>query len=596
MKAATFSLPKRTGTFADALAVMGLGRLLYTLSNEHPEIRDDGASYTVLWNGEGHDLEDLNYTAIHDDPGYLYMLLKPPDAAAPSDSAVINYGREREKLLAWRQRRDAINKVHPGKRTAEDEEELKNIAPMKVWYLYQNLNVLQGFNSYNALHAAIRASDTTAFAASVCGKLTALAEDRDSAKVATTFAPKVAAVQAFNPAVGKGTNRPKPDGPALAGLPGAFVDWFEEWLRFIGVHLAANALSVGDDIKFFVIVPADVDESLMQGIRDDFVSLRLAWSSIKIDILGALGLVRVLIDRSGLLEQATAGRSGSLFKRATRRTPRDVIAGLQTAYFTSLGSAKALTNTSFIGLPGWFPVESTDDWLPILDEHESILKALDEERSEQVTLLVRYRDFLSAGEQGLNALLAFLAGYAGYLMRARDRGQYTPQFTTSNLRRLFMSMSAANKPLKPILDDDGFKHVATAIRRATVSEQFTKARTGQQTYEIHYGLFQDLERKARFRDQFVGALTAFITDYNTENARIAERNARPGKEGPTESGGRRRPQVTTDDIERVVSLIDAYGSESVAMLLLAYGSAREPREAAPATDETTANVTLDEQS
>jgi hypothetical protein len=331
------------------------------------------------------------------------------------------------------------------------------------------------------------------------------------------------------------------------------------------------------------MVPAYLDEADVQGIRDAFVSLRLPWSPTKVDILGALGLVQILIKQSGFLEDAGSNRLRTLFKR----TPRDVIAGLQTAYFTSLGNARALTNTSFIGLPGWFPVEpaTVDYWLSLLNEHEAVLKAFDEERSEEAALLVTYRNFLSAGGRGIGALLVFLADYAAHLMRARDRGRYAPQFTVTNLRRLLVNVSTGDRPLKRILDDEGFRHIAAAIRRATVSEQFYNAR-GQQVYQIHYGLFQDLERKARFRDQFVAALAAFITDYNTENARFAERSARQGKDGTAESGGRRRPQVTTDDLDHVISLIDTYGSETVAMLLLAYGSAREPREPSELPGET----------
>ena len=511
MRTDRFTLTKKTGTYADALAAMGLGRMLFRLTHEHPMVRDEGAAYVCTLSQE-YVLDALDYTSLHGDPGYPYMLLKPPDEAAPS-SGFIDYTGEREKLKIWRERRETLRKAHGGRLTKEDEEELKNVEPMRGWYLYQNLNVLQAYNSYNAVHSAIRCSDPVAFAESVCAKLVALAIERDPADVATPFVPKVAAVQAFNPAVGKGINRPKPDGPALGSLPGSFVDWFEEWLRYIGVHLAANSLSVGDkgdDIKLFVMAPANLDESEAQGVRDSFVGLRLPWTPAKIDILGALGLAKILIERSGLLEDAGGSRLGALISR----TPRDVVGGLQSAYFTSLGSARALTNTSFIGLPGWFPVNtaSVNDWLGILEEHENVIRALDEERSEQASLLVSYRNFLSAGERGIGPLLSFLASYAGYVMRARDRKHYAPQFTVTNLGRLLERMSSTNgKPLRPILDDEGFKHIAAAIRRATVTEQFYNSR-GQQQYEIHYGLFQDLERKARFRDQFVAALSAFITD------------------------------------------------------------------------------------
>lgn len=591
MKADRFTLPKKTGTYADALGAMGLGRLLRLLSGESPIIQDEGAVYEVTWLGGARELTDLDYDAVHDAPGYKYVLLKAPDNAAPSSEAAIDYAQERERLRAYRERRDALAKAHGGRATPEAEEELKQIEPMKGWYLYQNLNVLQAYGSYNALHAEIRTSDRATFAASVCAKLEALANGDDPALVSTAFAPKLSVVQAFNPSVGKGTNRPKPDGPSLASLPSAFVDWFEEWLRYVGVHLAANALKVGDDLKLFVMAPASLNAAEAEGIRDDFVSLRLPWSPAKIDILGALGLVGVLIRRSSLLDSAPNSLLHDLFPDTVRRTPRDVIAGLQTAYFTSLGSAFALTNTAFIGLPGWFPVNSqtADDWLSILAEHENVIKALDEEHSEEAALLGAYRNFLSAGEQGIAALLTFLARYAAYIVRAQDRQRYAPPFTTAHLRRLFVNVSIGTQrdALRSILDNEGFKHIAAAIRRATVSEQFRKARTGQQVYEIHYGLFQDFERKARFKTQFVAALTSFITDYNTENARMAERRARPSTDGAANDGSEhRRPQITTDDVREVMTLIDMHDSELVAMLLLAYGSARESREPTMAPDET----------
>ncbi len=593
METTQFYLPKKTGTYADALAAMGLGHLVYLLSAEHPTIRDEGAFFVIERKEGKYDLDDFAYDTVHDAPGYEYVRLKPEDKEGPIGVPVVEYTEERERLQAYRKQRDLLAKSHGGRPTAEDEEALKGIAPRKGWYLYQNINVLQGFNSYNSLHTAIRNSDRTVFAMTMRHKLAALAENREpitTAKdfAAKDFAPKVAAVQAFNPAVGKGINRPKPDGPVLGGLPSAFVDWFEEWLRYIGIHLSANALSVGDDIKLFVMAPANLDEAQAQAIRDDFVSLRLPWSPRQIDILGALGLVRVLIDRSGI-----SGADDEMLALFSDATPSDVIAGLQTAYFTSLGSAKSLTNLSFVGLPGWFRISDVDTWLAVLSEHERVIRALDESHSEDASLLVSYRDFLSAGEQGLSPLLSFLAQYAPHIMRARDQKKNAPQFTTTNLGRLLLSMDEKKGTLQSILDNDGFKNIAGAIRRATVSEQFIKARTGQQTYEIHYGLFQDLERKARFQDQFVAALSAFITDYNTENARIAERRARSERGGTGNTAGRRRPQITDKDVKDVMLLIDRHDSEPVAMLLLAYGSAREARDPDTTQDAASEDLSTD---
>ncbi|KKM11141.1 hypothetical protein SY88_10080 [Clostridiales bacterium PH28_bin88] len=125
-----------------------------------------------------------------------------------------------------------------------------------------------------------------------------------------------------------------------------------------------------------------------------------------------------------------------------------------------------------------------------------------------------------------------------------------------------------------IVQDEGFRAVATAIRRATVSEQFHKARAGRQDYEIHYGLFQDLRQKARFKDQIVALLSQFIASYNYENARRAEQKARSG-------GGdeRRRPQVTQQQLDQLIGLFDRFPPEVVTLLLTAYGSARDVRDA-----------------
>lgn len=125
-----------------------------------------------------------------------------------------------------------------------------------------------------------------------------------------------------------------------------------------------------------------------------------------------------------------------------------------------------------------------------------------------------------------------------------------------------------NRKFKEIVEDPGFRAVAGAIRRSTVTEQYHKSK-GNQVFEIEYGLFQDFKRKARFLDQFVGALSEFVNSYNAQNARREEQLK--GK------GGRRRARLTVGDLDSVVKLIDEYDSESVAMLLIAYGSARDPR-------------------
>ena len=135
-------------------------------------------------------------------------------------------------------------------------------------------------------------------------------------------------------------------------------------------------------------------------------------------------------------------------------------------------------------------------------------------------------------------------------------------------------MSTADQ-YSDIVHNEGFRGVAAAIRRATVSEQFQKAKPGgKQEYEIHYGLFQDLRQKARFKDQVMSLLSDFVSGYNYENARRAEHWAKSGR-GPDP---RRRPQVTQQQLDDLVGLLDRFGPEPVTMPLIAYGSARDARQ------------------
>ena len=134
-----------------------------------------------------------------------------------------------------------------------------------------------------------------------------------------------------------------------------------------------------------------------------------------------------------------------------------------------------------------------------------------------------------------------------------------------------------DRKLKPILESSGFQNIAAAIRRSTVIPQFFRARGESRLYDIRYGLGTELLRQAAYPDEFIQALSEFMHAYNQENAQINERY----KGNPPV----RRANITTEDIEQVVSLIDEYGSKTVGNLLIAFGYAREPQEQEPEVAE-----------
>lgn len=559
METSSFRLPKKTGTYADALEAVGLERLLDLLGAGQARIRDQRGFYELTLR-ESVVLEDLDYGAVHNDPGYRYVKLKENSPAPPNH---LDYPAGRERLRNYRERRKSLG----DRPTDEQREQLRQVEPEPRWYLYQNANVLQGLRPYNKLHDEITGSDPEAFATALRGKLVTLTPANGVSETRGGFKPEIPAVQVFTPSVGKGVNVVKTAGVRATGLPDNFVDWFDEYLKYLGLEYAANARAVGDDIKLFVVAPGDIKVATLESISEEFFKLKLPWSSAQIDIQGALGLAQRLIEQ---LAQEDSDEFG--------KKPREYISGLQTAYFKSLGNARALANTGFVGLPGWFHVteQNANEWLEILEEHCKVLILLREERSEQAELLFLYRDFLSATDVG--ALLKFLSSYAPYVIRSRERKNPVRQFTTKNLRRLLMKLDGG---FEEVIEDPGFQAVATAIRWATVIEQSYKARNDQ-IFEIEYGLFQEFKRKAPFREQFVAALSDFVSRYNAEYARYLERT----KGNPR----RRRPRITKENLDGVIRLLNnKKRSETVAMLLIAYGSASD----FPSNRETKADTEVD---
>lgn len=142
-------------------------------------------------------------------------------------------------------------------------------------------------------------------------------------------------------------------------------------------------------------------------------------------------------------------------------------------------------------------------------------------------------------------------------------------------------------PLAEIVSNAGFRNIATAIRASTVTQQYYKSQRDDTTYEVRYGLADELRRKARDGREFIRALSEFLQQYSQENARVQERN----KDKPY----RRRKTITTHDITEFVALIDRYDTPTVANLLIAYGYAYDPNAADPPTTNAETSNTSDDQ-
>jgi hypothetical protein len=359
--------------------------------------------------------------------------------------------------------------------------------------------------------------------------------------------------------MGKGFNRPKADRADLLQNPDVF--WPLEFLKFWGMRMAGlpRFVSGGGDRKTYVLRPKNITLQTLRDVYRPFNAVMWPSTAIKMDVLAALRYTDVFLEQwlAGQLDDVRYGQQ-----------PGDHVSGLAVAFYKDMGQASTVLNLAEIGVPQWMVVETSEQaqaYRALLEEHRRVVTILDEGRGDQYRLLQLYRDFLSG--RILESFFEFSAGYAGLTMSRMERGQWAPRFTTTNLEELIMT---TDEKLTPILENDGFKNIATAIRRSTVIPQYFKAQGKKGPYDVRYGLGNDLLRRAAYPEQFVQALSEFLHDYNRETAQIHERY----KGNPPV----RRAKVTTDDIQQVVALIDEYGSPTVANMLVAFGYARELRE------------------
>jgi len=234
-----------------------------------------------------------------------------------------------------------------------------------------------------------------------------------------------------------------------------------------------------------------------------------------------------------------------------------------------LGNAKAVSAIATLGLPGWFPMESNADaqeWRAILDEHQRVVRGLQDDHSDEISLLIAYRRFLERrGEDAVRALVEFVCQYGPFVIRAREQGRRIRSMRADYFRRILMGIAPS---LSAVFDDPGFRAVAAAVRKSTVSAQALKAMGRRDYREIRYDLLPELRRKSSLPGvkPLAEAVSDFVSKYNAENARRREM----GKPAPK--------NVTTDEFSSLVALIEKCGAPTVGLLLCAYGSCREPRE------------------
>jgi hypothetical protein len=574
-EANTFVIPKATGTHGDVFAAVGLADLLSngtSVSKVQIHETPTGFEIRAFTTGDG-------FGAIAQTPGYPFLKTNAKVVVPKEVTDWVDYKLEKEKA----DRRKRLTQGKSRKSLGlEVELLLKQDEARSDWRLLQVLNTLQGDETSNRIHALIARKTSDEFSQTIAAGLEAITDSRPSG-----LDWPANSVQLFTPSAAKGYSRLKPDSTDRNDkTKEQWTDPFLEWLRYRGYFAVACPFFQGqkaENVRLLCPIPHELSLSALKQVADALRTAGIFGGPPKLDSLAALKLAELLIRHSEEYSQIAGTRSFPGVQMQGKH-PAKLISGISVTNYQSLGSAKAVSAITIMSLPGWFTIDSPADataFLATLDEHQRALRSLEDDHSDEIGLLIDYRRFLEArGEHAVAMLMDFMARYGALVLRAREQKRKLPQFTTENLKRLVMGNA---QKLSDILADPGFKAVAAAIRSATVNAQTQKAMNRSGYREIRYDLLPDLRRKSSLpgNASLVGAISQFISMYNVENARRREL----GKQAPR--------NVTTEEFEDLVRLIDVHRASTVGPMLCAYGSCRLPREEEP-EDQDTVSETVGE--
>ena len=563
-----YYVPKATGTLTDTLLAFGAATALRQFVQDHARqgeviLKDTGSYFLVdtgtpvqeEWLTENWEQQMLPFVVSGKN--------KAPDDLAPLAAShsvddtwdeFRQYQELRKQLRDEKRTSDEIKQVLDDRKLQSDWTVVTYLGDFRMQAQAIHNKLAEQWMRTNKQFPGLNLRTILVLFASPMADWNAIAGEWQKAVGKSNFNQMVTTSQLFNPHMGKGQNRTKANKLTMGNEKGF---WLLEFLKAVGLWAAAVPTINAGVRKTYILAPQEIEMSLHQRIFRRFRDRLWNEGVVKQDIMASLLYAEALLEHSIEDDALDIFADGGI---------SNVVNGMGVATYQLLSAnSYTMMNLAFLGLPDWMPgirtPEAAHQYVAILREHRERIRNIDEDRSEGYALLQLYRDFLSGNY--LAPFYEFLAGYSSYLMSALNRSRfYVKPFSETYLRRLF---EMTNPALAPILEDEGFRNVAYAIRMSTLVPLYLGRSTSR--FDIRYGLGQELMRKAQYEDDFIQALSEFMQSYNDESMRVYERT----------KGTARRKLITTQDIEGVVKLVDEHGPKTVCNLLVAFGYARDPR-------------------
>jgi CRISPR-associated protein Cst2 len=235
-----------------------------------------------------------------------------------------------------------------------------------------------------------------------------------------------------------------------------------------------------------------------------FRDLRLGGTATKMDCRAVLGLTRLLIQ-----------------KAETYRRPSQWIRSMWVTHYKDMGQAHTLMGIEQLALPDWFGLRTSREaqwWLQTIEEHDTVVRRLNDSHSDEFALLKQYRrTFQTRRHESITEFVEFLAAYGILLFKKRAQDHWLlPQFTVRGITPIIR-----HRPdLQIMVRNPGFLAVAAAIRSATVGAQAARSRGKLNHREIRYGPLTDIHRAGLAGQRELWArVSPFIEGFNRETDR-----------------------------------------------------------------------------
>ncbi|WP_019538392.1 MULTISPECIES: hypothetical protein [Proteiniphilum] len=571
----TFKIEKRTGTYAELLETYGFANLLskvfdsINVSDADIIISDKEVYYEVSTNAPVSDemIEKLSYF-----PLFRYVKQKT-DSEVSQLPDYFDYPvqkewkRERQALLnqAYKEYQGKDKKSERERRVNEIERIFENEKRIDFTLdVYAQIITPNNFPSFEKLYQNLFNNKEffTQFINEIIhtyGKDSYVNKESEKKIKSLSFSKSVTATQLYNPNQGQGLNKPKADGLNRKNFDSS---WISESLKISGAlsDMICQLVKVGSsyDLKVFVPEYRQINYHFKSILIPKFKKYLKGNTPIEIDILNILLLTQMIIEHSGFM-----GR---------RKKVKDIVAGLHSVYQKDLGQNKAVVNIGFIQVPDFIKTGSKEEnqtWIDILEEQRQIIGSI-KESGDTVQGLLLYRNFISGSD--INSFFRFSYWYAIYLSTRVSNKKYARSFSIETLNQFYKCMDTNELKLSEIISNIGFKAVAGAIRKSTVSLQYTPKENRK--YDVRYGIAQTLQNKSKSKEDLAEFTGEFIALYNSETARQAEK-----------TGSSLRASVRENELIEFYTLLDKFPSKLVGALLASYGFALPAKETTKSNEQ-----------